>query len=475
MEPASLDLRQRWRALSRRLGLITFWRWWAGELVPLIPHRLRHAMARMRMRPVLAFEPDTAVLFVPELANSHLAYKEAARIPLTGDQDAVLTAGRAAIDSLSPAAGAGNADPVEIVVALPASQVLRKTISLPAAVEDNLAQVLGYDLDRHTPFKPEEMSFDANIVGRDPVKRELRVDWAAALKTVVEQTRRRAESWGAAVVAVTPDRPSGPPAPGKALNLLPATERPEAATLHRWSIWAPVALITVAALVATALPIWQKRGYAIALMQLAGQGRVQADASNALREQLERLTGEYNFALAKKYAYPSALQSVEDVTKLLPDDTWLTQLELKNTVKGKDAKREILVRGESANAGRLISLLEDSNLFGEAAPRSPTTKIQPGPGEIFDLGAQLKPLPPPPLVQLAAAAGAELPPPAGSPAPTVAAPPPASAPAAKANPPGKSGPPAAPEVGAPARPAPGSVSPPPVAAVPSPEPAKAPQ
>src|SRR6185436_21066531 len=106
-----------------------------------------------------------------------------------------------------------------------------------------------------------------------------------------------------------------------------------------------VALIAVAALVATALPIWQKRGYAIALMQLASQGRVQADASNALREQLERLTGDYNFALAKKYAYPSALQSVEDLSRLLPDDTWLTQLEVKNTAKGKDAKREIVVRG----------------------------------------------------------------------------------------------------------------------------------
>src|SRR5206468_7389025 len=79
MEPASLDLRQRWRAFSRRLGLTTFWQWWAGELVPLIPHRLRNAVARMRMRPILAFEADTAVLFVPEIANSHLAYKEAAR------------------------------------------------------------------------------------------------------------------------------------------------------------------------------------------------------------------------------------------------------------------------------------------------------------------------------------------------------------------------------------------------------------
>ena len=156
-----------------------------------------------------------------------------------------------------------------------------------------------------------------------------------------------------------------------------------------------MALLVAAVLVAAALPLWQKRGYVIALLQQAGQARAQADASGALRDELERLAGDYNFALQKKYAFPTALQSIEDVTKLLPDDTWLTQFEMKSTAKGKEPHREILVRGESANAGRLISLLEESKLFEQAAPRSPTTKIQPGPGEIFDLGAQLMPLPPP--------------------------------------------------------------------------------
>src|SRR4029077_229266 len=94
---------------------------------------------------------------------------------------------------------------------------------------------------------------------------------------------------------------------------------------------------------------------------------------------------------------------LEDVTHLLPDDTWLTQLELKNVSRGKDAQRELSLRGESANAGRLVTLLEDSKLFTQAAPRSPTTKIQPGPGEIFDVAAQLKPSPAPAPVALAAA------------------------------------------------------------------------
>ena len=405
MPRSSPDLKHRARAVSRRLGLPSFWRWWADQLAPLIPHQLRNTVARMRSRPVLAFDAQEAVLLVPKVANNRLKYKETARIPLTSDADATDTAGRAAIDALATGNGGRTGRP-RVVVALAPEQVLRKTIDLPAAVEENLVQVLTYDLDRHTPFKPEEVYFDASIVGRDPVKKELRVDWAAALKSVVGELRRRAEGWGATVVAVTPDRPEGGAQPVRMpLNLLPLAERPNTGAGRGWEIWVPLGLIAGAALIATALPLWQKRGYAIALQQQAMQQRGQADASNALREQLDRLTGDYNFALSKKYAFPSALQSVEDVTKLLPDDTWLTQLEVKNTAKGKEPKREIVVRGESANAGRLISLFEDSKLFSEAAPRSPTTKIQPGPGEIFDLGAQLKPLPPPAPVQVAILVG----------------------------------------------------------------------
>jgi general secretion pathway protein L len=134
------------------------------------------------------------------------------------------------------------------------------------------------------------------------------------------------------------------------------------------------------------------------LMQSADRARLQADASSALQQQLERSIDDYNFVLQRKHLFPAAVQVVEDITKLLPDDTWLTQFAVKTTARGKDYRREILLRGESANASRLITLLEESNLFEQAAPRSPTTKIQPGPGEIFELGAQLKSLPPPPLL-----------------------------------------------------------------------------
>jgi general secretion pathway protein L len=355
---------------------------------------------------------------------------EAARVPMGSDPAAIAQAGRALIEALPRRASGGGA--VKIVISLPRSQVLRKQLTLPAAVEENLKEALAYDLDRHTPFRADQLYFDAVVIGRDLANRQIKVDWAAALKTAVDAARRHAETWGALVVGVTPEAPEPgsatvvPPARWSKLNLLPDEERPEPVLWRRPQILLPAALLVATALVAVALPIWQKRDYAIALTQITEQARVQAAASDALRQQLDQTTGDYNFALGKKYAFPSTVQLLDDVTRILPDDTWLTQFEVKSVPKGKEPRRDFLLRGESGNAGRLVSALEDSKMFEQAAPRSPTTKIQPGPGEVFDLGAQVKPLPLPEMIQLvsatpAASAGAGAPPPARDAAGTPAA------------------------------------------------------
>ena len=418
MERANPDYRRWLKGVAQRLGLRAFWRWWVAELTPLMPARVRTALRRRRLHPIVVVDRDSALLRAPRIANGTVAFDDVAFIPLQGDPAEVAREGHAAIAALPRTNGAAAAE-TNVVIALPANQVLRKSVTLPAAVEENLHQTLAYDLDRHTPFKTDEVYFDAVVTGRDAAKKEIRVDLAAALKNFVDQARRRVETWGAQVVAVIPDAPSATTGVAStALNLLPPAERPEKSRWRHWQTWVPLVALVIGALVVIALPIWQKRVHAILLAQLVEHARVQADASAALRDELERLAGDYNFALQRKYTFPAALQVLEDVTKLLPDDTWLTQLEVKTTARGKDARREIVLRGESANAGRLVSLLEDSKVFEQAAPRSPTTKIQPGPGEIFDLGAQLKTLTPPETIQLAEMAPR---PPTAKPAPATPA------------------------------------------------------
>jgi general secretion pathway protein L len=391
MELGFNSVQARLRDLAYRIGLPRFWRWWTGELAPLVPDAPRGALQRRLARPVIEFGEGEAVLWRPELVEGALRLVRAATIPLSADAAAIAT-GRGAIDTLVPGHRMGASEAPRVVIALPAKQILRKELTLPAAVEENLVRTLAYDLDRHTPFRPDQVYFDAAVIGRDPARKTIRVDWAAALKSVVDSARRHAENWGAGVVAVLPGPASATP---PKLNLLPQEARVRRMRWRQWQVWAPTALVAIVALAAVLVPLLQKREYAIALLQQTESARLQAEASDRLRSEFERLQNDYNYALARKYLYPGAVQIIDDVTRVLPDDTWLSQLEIKTTTKGKDTQRDMFLRGESANGSKLISLLEDTKRVEQTALRSPTTKLQPGPGEVFDLGAQVRTQSPP--------------------------------------------------------------------------------
>jgi general secretion pathway protein L len=384
------SLRQQARNAAHRAGLPRFWRWWSAELVPLIPAASRGAVRRRLTRPVVEFGDGEAIFWRPQVVEGELRLIEVARVALSGEAAEVAAAGRASINAVAAATGGETAAVPKVVIALPPRQVMRKTLVLPAAVEENLAQALSYDLDRHTPFRPEQLYFDAVVIDRNPAAKTISVDWLAALKTAVDSARRQVEDWGGLVVAVVPGPPSTFGTRATRLNLIPHEARPPSAPWRRWQLWAPAALVAVGALAVLLVPLLQKREYAIALNTQTESARVQAEAADALRTRLERQQGDYNYALAKKYAYPGTVQIVDDITRLLPDDTWITQLEIKSVTRGKDISRELTLRGESANAGALISTLEDSKLVEQAALQSPTTKLQPGPGEVFVLGSRLR-------------------------------------------------------------------------------------
>ncbi len=389
------------RDFARRYGLYGYWQWWTRELAALVPATPRAAMQRRRMRPVIAFDGDGATLWRPDVKDGRLRMVETATLSIAGDPAKVNAEGRAAFTQSTRTGGSGSAVLApKVIISLASRAVLRKSLQLPAAVEENLRQALAYDLDRHTPFKSDELYFDAVVIERDKARGQIRVDLAAARRKDVDAAVKQVAAWGAVPSAVVPEPAAS--AASSRLNLLPAEMRNGYAWWKRWQFWLPIALLGAVAVVAVVLPVWQKREYAIAQNEVAAQATQQASVAEALRAQLERQVGDYNFALERKYAYPGTMQILEDVTRLLPDDTWLTQLEVRTSGRGKDMQRELLFRGESASAGRLVTLLEDSRLFTQAAPRSPTTKIQPGPGEIFDLGAQMKPLPSPAPIALAA-------------------------------------------------------------------------
>ena len=157
------------------------------------------------------------------------AYKEAARIPLTGDPDAVAAGGTRRDRSAVARRGRRQDGPAQIVVALPRTRFCARRSRLPAAVEDNLAP--GRLPTTSTGTRPSSPTRCASTrtssratrssgrcasIGR----RRSRRSW-----TIAAPRRKLGRGGGRRHAR----RPSGPPATGKALNLLPIAERPEAA------------------------------------------------------------------------------------------------------------------------------------------------------------------------------------------------------------------------------------------------------
>jgi general secretion pathway protein L len=147
---------------------------------------------------------------------------------------------------------------------------------------------------------------------------------------------------------------------------------------------AAAVLLLIAALT---LPALSKRAEVHEIKPALDRAHGEAQATDALIKELERLTGDHNFLLTRRHATYPTLAYIEEVTRLLPDNTWLQQLEIKQVGKA----RELLMSGETVSSSRLIEILEQSRLLQNASPRGTVTRgTQPG-TERFVIAAEIRP------------------------------------------------------------------------------------
>jgi general secretion pathway protein L len=378
-------------ALSRpvppwRLKLAAFWRWWMGELAQLLPERL----ARGSRLPLLAFDGGDVVLAEPRAAAGPNARVAAATLEPAQARAAL----RRILENAGETRGRAR-------LRLAREQVLVRRVSMPAATEENLAQVLAFEMDRLTPFRADDVYFDHRVVSRDSGAGQLLVEVAVAPREVVDAAVARMGELGVNVQGVAVGDEGG-----AALDLLPSERRGERETSNERLVRNALALAVVLLLaLALLLPAWQKREAIVAMHPVIAKARQEAESSDALARSLEREVADYNFMQAKRHA-PSALAYLEDVSRLLPDNTWVQQFELRNAGKG----REVQITGETTSSSKLIEILEQSQLLQNSAPRGSVTRgSQPG-TERFMIVAEARPRPLPEAMPVREVAA--LPPPA---------------------------------------------------------------
>jgi general secretion pathway protein L len=353
-------------------GLLSrFLAWWFAELASCLPAGLRSLLQRRG--------PILAIALVGDEARLRLGkgegWRELGRILLRPAGAAELRRAFAGALHGVPLRGA------EIVVELPADRVLRRMVDLPTAAAENLREVLSFEMDRHTPFRAEEVAFDFRVAGTDPATKRMTVDLAVVPAPLVEQATAVTEAFG-----VRPDRISvaGGPAAAPVNFLAPAVRHQGGVLGRRLSLALGIA---AAALVVAAvyLPLHQERQLLASYEAQLAQSRAAAADADALRKRVTAALERTRFLVERRLSTPTTAALFKEVTERLPDDSWLTQLRLHGN--------QVTLSGFSPAAASLIAGLEASPLLAEVRFASPVIADPRVALERFNLSAVLTPAP----------------------------------------------------------------------------------
>lgn len=351
-----------------------FWRWWKGELSGVTPAWLHHI-----------------ILPPSELANVYLDGRSISTLKLginsaTPTNTVSVDEGEAAMRRLAAAirAEGGNVNALRLV--LPQAEVLRRRVSLPLATEENLRQVVGFDLDRQTPFSAANAFYDVKIESRDTATGMLGAQLAATPKAEIEAVITILAKAGLTVRAIgVVDDLAGT---NLHFDLFPPERRPlqklTGLQIFNRLLMVLVGLLTLAVVF---IPVWQKRENVISLMPILEKGKTESEGTERVLTEVTRLAAEYNFIAAKKQTTQTTVGLIEEFSKMLPDNTWVQSLEIKTTPK----VREVQVQGETASATKLIELFEKSPMLQNTSTRAQVSRGAMPNTERFHIAAEVKP------------------------------------------------------------------------------------
>lgn len=262
-----------------------------------------------------------------------------------------------------------------VLVRVPAEAALRTVLTLPLAAAGNLDQVVAFELDRRTPFRSDEVYCSQKVLQRDGAAKRLSVQLTLVPRPLVDAALAAAERLGLAVERV---ELAGEPAAG---NLLPPRRQAMTARLPRLAVGGLAGLALALAAAVVLVPLWQAHREAAQLARMLADSRRRADESLKLAKEIDAEVQESGFLALEKRETPSPSELLDVLTRLLPDDTWLSEVEI--------AGGELRITGFTNSASTVLGLIDQSPRFANAAFRSPVTQDPRMRREQFNIAARI--------------------------------------------------------------------------------------
>jgi len=238
--------------------------------------------------------------------------------------------------------------------------------------------VLRHQVERMVPLPAAQTCFAFRALPRPASATTLKVAVAVAKRASVEQALALARGIGLTPRRVVAEIADAGPTP----LVIWQADRSPAGTATRRRLFRALEMLALAlALAAYGLHVHRLNQVRDDLQNAVSQAKQEAAAARELGQRVARSADALTFLRARRLE-PLPLQVLDDLTRLLPLDSWVSDL----TLRG----RSVEIVGSAPHATDLIALIEGSPMFGRAQFRSPITLLPDGHAERFDLTFDVK-------------------------------------------------------------------------------------
>ncbi|MGH8559030.1 MAG: PilN domain-containing protein [Methylococcales bacterium] len=250
---------------------------------------------------------------------------------------------------------------IPIVLRLQSGQALVKIVTLPLAAESNLYQVVGFEMERLTPFKLDQVYYDVRLVEKLPDMNQIKIELVLIPRKNLDAMLKKIGGLGFNPGRV--DVASSPEDTPKKLNLqynlLPRKLNDEPDNRKRLINGSLLVASGVSIVLMGTMPLWMKHNYRMELEAEIERQSKAASEIQALKQNADTLLRESDFLLRKKTALPGMVEILNELSSRLPDDTWLESVSYSNP--------KLQIHGQSPSASALIEILEASPVFKDTS------------------------------------------------------------------------------------------------------------
>lgn len=339
--------------LDSDIDIGLFFKWWGQELSFLLPQKFREALKGKGLLVVEVFTEMAKVSHVTdeqEVLLGEFAFNALAKDELQGIIE-----------------NNAHYSDLEIVLRVPEPFSVKQDIFLPVAAESNLYEVVGYELDRYTPFTKEQVYFDVIKLERVNNKTLIHLVLVLVKKSSLELMYEHCLTLG--LKPAFADSAAQPVMPGEAANqynLLPKELCLKVNKMPLFIMFGALLVTLVLFAVLLIVPLNTGKHGVERLKQHAHQVEKIALETEDSKKSIDSLYQSTQKLIDKKNSSPSMVDVMNVVSHELDDNTWVSQWRYTNNT--------LQLTGQSASASNLIASLEKMAMFQNVKFISPVTK-----------------------------------------------------------------------------------------------------